>query len=287
MASTDYQTAPIAEKEAGAVPNTTGADVNGTNPAIQRYDYGGNPLFLAHAGNEPRLAAFGGEFQPGLYRSTEHRKFANPAPLGLSAFALTTFVLSLVNLNTRGVSAPNIALSAAYGYGGLIQLLAGMWEMAVGNTFGATALSSYGGFWIAYAIILTPGFGVLAAYDDAADVASVLGFFLSGWFIFTFILFILTLRSTVMFCSLFLTLDLAFLFLAISEFVKSNGHAATSLGLQKAGGVFGLFAAFLAWYNAFAGIADTSNSFFIIPVFHFPWSEKGREARVKSPRETA
>ncbi|KAI8950602.1 gpr fun34 family protein [Xylaria longipes] len=284
MASTEYQTGPTVEKEI-----STGADVNGggNNPAVQRYDYGGNPLYHAHTGNDARLAAFGGEFQPGLYRPTEHRKFANPAPLGLSAFALTTFVLSLVNLQTRGVAEPNIALSVAYGYGGLIQLLAGMWEMAVGNTFGATALSSYGGFWLSYAIILTPAFNVLGSYSESeADTASVLGFFLIGWFIFTFIMLMLTLRSTVMFFSLFLTLDLAFLFLAVSEFAASNGNATASVGLQKAGGVFGLLAAFLAWYNAFAGIADTSNSFFIIPVFHFPWSEKSRETRVKSTRET-
>ncbi|KAI0183074.1 gpr fun34 family protein [Xylaria flabelliformis] len=286
MASTEYN--PAVEKETSTVPNTTGANLNGANPAVQRYDYGGNPLYHAHTGEDARLAAFGGEFQPGLYKPTEHRKFANPAPLGLSAFALTTFVLSLVNLNTRGVTEPNIAVAVAYGYGGLIQLLAGMWEMAVGNTFGATALSSYGGFWISYAIILTPAFNVLGAYSEspAADTPSVLGFFLTGWFIFTFILLILTMRSTVMFFSLFLTLDLAFFFLAVSEFAGSNGNATASLGLQKAGGVFGLLAAFLAWYNAFAGIADTSNSFFIIPVFHFPWSEKGRENRAKTARET-
>ncbi|KAI1273068.1 gpr fun34 family protein [Xylaria sp. FL0933] len=289
MATPEYQAAPgAAEKEINSAPaaGTTGADVNGGNPATQRYDYGGNPLYHAHTGGEPRLPAFGGEFQPGLYKPTTGRKIANPAPLGLSAFALTTFVLSLVNVQARGVTVPNIALSVAYGYGGLVQLLAGMWEMAVGNTFGATALSSYGGFWISYAIILTPGFAVLGDYTSEADIASVLGFFLIGWFIFTFILFILTLRSTVMFCLLFFTLDLAFLFLATSEFAASNGAATASVGLQKAGGVFGLLAAFLAWYNAFAGIADTSNSFFIIPVFHFPWSEKSREARAKTERET-
>ncbi|KAI8623756.1 GPR1/FUN34/yaaH family-domain-containing protein [Xylariaceae sp. FL1651] len=286
MASMDH-TAPSAEKEIGTGGAATAHELNGGN-TTQRYDYGGNPLFHAHSGPDGRLPAFGGEFQPGLYKPTEHRKFANPAPLGLSAFALTTFVLSLVNVGARNIADPNVALSLAYGYGGLIQLLAGMWEMAVGNTFGATALSSYGGFWISYAILLTPGFHALDAYEkDAAAEASVLGFFLIGWFIFTFILLMCTLRSTVMFFLLFFTLDLAFLFLATSQFAASNGAATASMGLQKAGGVFGLFAAFLAWYNAFAGIADTSNSFFIIPVFHFPWSEKAREAKVtKTERET-
>lgn len=129
--------------------------------------------------------------------------------------------------------------------------------MAVGNTFGATALSSYGGFWISYALILTPSLGVTAAYEDATDVPSVLGFFLTGWFIFTFILLLCTLRSTVMFFLLFFTLDLAFLFLACAEYAGNNGAESTSEGLQKAGGVFGMLAAFLAWYNAFAGIADS------------------------------
>ncbi|KAH8682521.1 GPR1/FUN34/yaaH family-domain-containing protein [Xylariales sp. PMI_506] len=265
---------------------TTGSEANGGAAAVNRYDYGGNPMAHIHSSGEGRLAAFGGEFQPGLYRPTEHRKFANPAPLGLSAFALTTFVLSLINCGARGIAAPNIALALAFGYGGLVQLLAGMWEMAVGNTFGATALSSYGGFWISYAIVLTPGFGVVDAYTEAADLHSVLGFFLTGWFVFTFILLLLTLRSTLLFFLLFFTLDLAFLMLACSEYAAANGTAKAATTLQQAGGGFGLLAAFLAWYNAFAGIADSSNSFFIIPVIHFPWSDKGREARAKSVRET-
>lgn len=133
--------------------------------------------------------------------------------------------------------------------------------MAVGNTFGATALSSYGGFWLSYAILLTPGFHALDVYaETAADEASVLGFFLTGWFIFTFILLLCTLRSTIMFFLLFLTLDLAFLMLACSEFAKSNGNAAAATSLQHAGGGFGLLSAFLAWYNAFAGIADSRYS---------------------------
>lgn len=128
--------------------------------------------------------------------------------------------------------------------------------MAIGNTFGATALSSYGGFWISYALILTPSLEVTAAYTGNTE-SSALGFFLVGWFIFTTILLLCTLRSTIMFFSLFFTLDLAFLFLFCSEFAKNNGAATTSIGLQKAGGVFGMLAAFLAWYNAFAGIADS------------------------------
>lgn len=287
MASTEAVPPVGAEKDVGAA---SGAAPNGAQ-AVHRLDYGGNPLYHTQSYQDPegRLPAFGGEFQPGLYKPIAHRKFANPAPLGLCAFALTTFVLSLINLQTRGVTEPNIVACLALGYGGLVQLLAGMWEMAVGNTFGATALSSYGGFWISYSILMNPQWDLLSAYEkteagvDPLRVNSALGFYLTGWFIFTTLMTLLTLRSTVMFFSLFFTLDLAFLFLAVGAFAADNGNASASTGLNKAGGVFGLLAAFLAWYNAFAGIADTSNSFFVVPVFHFPWSEKGYESRKAKP----
>jgi len=241
-----------------------------------------NPLSHV-ATNDPdmRYQAFGGAFQPGLYRGPP-KQFGNPAPLGLSAFALTTFVLSLINMSTRSISEPNIVVAAAFGYGGLVQLLAGMWEMAVGNTFGATALSSYGGFWISFAIILTPGgFGIVTALGGGTsdDFLNSFGLFLIGWFIFTTILLFCTLRSTLMFFLLFFFLDIAFLLLGIGYLQHSGGHPKKSV--IQAGGFFGLLAAFWAWYNAWAGIADSTNSFFTPPVVHFPWSDKGRERRGK------
>jgi succinate-acetate transporter protein len=131
--------------------------------------------------------------------------------------------------------------------------------MAIGNTFGATALSSYGGFWISFAIILTPGFAIesgLAEISEATFLNSF-GLFLMGWFIFTFLLLICTLRSTVAFFSLFFTLDLAFLMLGIG-YLQHNGVKPQG-DCIVAGGAFGLMAAFIAWYNALAGIADSSN----------------------------
>jgi len=141
-----------------------------------------------------------------------HRKFANPAPLGLMSFALTTFVLSMVNVNARGVTNANLVLSVAFGYGGLVQLLAGMWEFAAGNTFGATAFSSYGGFWISYGLIYWPSSGILTAYTNPSELHSILGFYLAGWFIFTFIMLIAALRSSAGLISVFffLTITLCF-----------------------------------------------------------------------------
>ena len=100
-------------------------------PVRKPYDYGGNPLARLPTHESVRLPAFGGEFQPGSYAPSQ-RKFANPAPLGLSAFALTTFILSLINRGARDVTGPNLVVASAYAYGGLVQLLAGMWY-APGN----------------------------------------------------------------------------------------------------------------------------------------------------------
>ena len=137
-------------------------------------------------------------------------------------------------------------------------------EMAVGNTFGATALSSYGGFWISFAIILTPGgFQIqseLAATGDADAFADEFGLYLMGWFIFTFILVLCTLRSTVAFFLLFFFLDMAFLLLGIG-YLHRNSMDMPNPPVLKAGGFFALLAAFAAWYNALAGIADDSNRY--------------------------
>jgi hypothetical protein len=127
MATTDTTNAPMAEDK-GLHQSTGNQGLNGDHGVQHRgQNNWNNPLAHAHSGTDARLPAFGGEFQPGLYKSIETRKFANPAPLGLSAFALTTFVLSLINLNARNVGVPNIVASLAFGYGGLVQLLAGMW----------------------------------------------------------------------------------------------------------------------------------------------------------------
>ncbi len=108
------------------VAQTTGAENTNGASHFRGYDPR-HPMANVHSDDQVRLPAFGGEFQPGLWRPTEHRKFANPAPLGLCAFALTTFVLSCINMNARNVTAPNVAVPLAFGYGGLVQLLAGMW----------------------------------------------------------------------------------------------------------------------------------------------------------------
>jgi hypothetical protein len=103
--------------------------------ALHRHNsYGGNPLAHIHSADSVYLPAFGGAAQPGLYKPPKNN-FANPAPLGLSGFALTTFLLSCINLGVRDLASPAMVIAPALAYGGLVQLLAGMWEIAVGKFF--------------------------------------------------------------------------------------------------------------------------------------------------------
>ncbi|KAL1578986.1 hypothetical protein MG5_02064 [Candida albicans P57072] len=209
------------------------------------------------------VEAFGGTLNPGLAPPPKN-DFANPAPLGLSAFALTTFVLSLINCEARGVTIPNIVVGLAFFYGGAAQLVAGMFELAVGNTFGGVALSSYGGFWGAWAAIQVDSFGIKAAYaNNTEELHYAVGIFLIGWFIFTFFLMLLTVKSTVAFFLIFFFLSITFLLLAISDFTGK-------VAIKKAGGVFGLITAFVAWYNAYAGIANPQNSYITVKAIPLP-----------------
>lgn len=152
---------------------------------------------------------------------------ANPAPLGLLAFGLTTFVLSCFNAGIFGLSAttpPNVVTGMAVFYGGLTQLLAGMWEFKTGNTFGATVFASYGSFWLSYAAILIPWFGVNQGYVGYEQhVGSAVAIFLLAWAIFSFLMLFGTLRANVALCVLFVFLTITFLLLSIAEFKRAEG----------------------------------------------------------------
>jgi len=198
-----------------------------------------------------------------------HRRFANPAPLGLCAFALTTFVLSCINVNFHGLATTNnsIVIGIAFGYGGLAQLLAGMWEFAAGNTFGATAFSSYGAFWISFAFILWPSAEIetrTATAGGEAALLNAIGLYLVGWFIFTALMLIASLRSSAALVSVFFFLTITFLLLFVGYFVSANGNA-NGAHVITAGGAFGIVTAACAWYTAMTGLLTPDTSFFVIP----------------------
>jgi uncharacterized protein len=172
---------------------------------------------------------------------------ANPAPLGLAAFALTTFVLSMVNSGLVSDTAEPVVFGLALAYGGIGQLLAGMWEFKTGNTFGATAFSSYGAFWISFWALVT--FFLKDIPKDEAGAA--VGLYLWAWGIFTGYMFIASLRTSVAVAVVFFLLALTFILLGIGN---SGGHS----GIVKLGGWVGLVTALAAWYASFAQVINST-----------------------------
>ena len=131
---TDYRDHAAADANGAGVRsvNSSNANANLNNlssapPPHQYRDYGGNPLAHVLSDNGSlRLAAFGGALQPGLYKPPPFN-FGNPVPLGLSGFALTTFLLSMINLGVLDIKSSALVIGPAMAYGGFIQLLGGMW----------------------------------------------------------------------------------------------------------------------------------------------------------------
>jgi len=207
---------------------------------------------------------------------------ANPAPLGLAGFALTTFVLSLFNV---GAGTPGAApgpstliIGLAVAYGGIAQFSAGMWEFVKGNTFGATAFTSYGAFWISFAIIFVPGFSSLATYETTnattgvttvdPSLSAALGIYLIAWGFFTFILFLASFRLNGATVLLFFLLTVTFVILAIANFLGG------SVSATKVGGVFGLLTAATAWYIAAAGLFTDADTYFTLPTMDLRRAKK-------------
>ena len=172
---------------------------------------------------------------------------ADPAPLGLAAFGLTTFLLSAVNAGLLPKAGEPVVLGVAFAYGGLAQLCAGMWEFKRKNTFAATAFTSYAAFWIAFALLITFNVANIPAEARAAAV----GTFLLAWTIFTAYM-------TVAAFTLSRPLLFVFILLTITFFVLTIGAYSSQAGLTVLGGYLGLITAFGAWYvSATTVIAST------------------------------
>src|SRR6266508_3277637 len=180
---------------------------------------------------------------------------ADPAPHGLAAFALTTFVLSMFSAGLVDAKGGPIVLGLALAYGGGAQLLAGMWEFRKGNAFGATAFSSYGAFWISFWAYVT----FFAADIPQANRGSAVGLYLIAWGIFTTYMWLASFRTTA-------AVNLVFLLLAATFFVLGIGDAAGNDTITKLGGWLGLATAVAAWYASFAGVTNFTFKREVLPV---------------------
>jgi succinate-acetate transporter protein len=180
---------------------------------------------------------------------------ADPGPLGLAAFALTTFVLSMFNSGLMGEGGEPIVFGLAFAYGGLAQLLAGMWEFRTGNTFGATAFTSYGAFWLSFFVFVT----FFAEKVPKADAGHAVGLYLIAWGIFTAYMFIASLRTTA-------AIALVFLLLAVTFILLGIGDAGGNENITKLGGYVGLATAAAAWYASFAVVTNSTFGRTVLPV---------------------
>lgn len=179
--------------------------------------------------------------------------FADPAALGLGAFAMTTFVLSLANANLVP-TAGSAVLGLALFYGGLAQVAAGLWEFAKGNTFGATAFCSFGFFWAS--------FWWLETNPDVASKAGAagIGAYLLGWTIFTAYMTVAAIRTNGVVFAVFVMLTLTFLALTIGAFSGSTIF-------DRIGGWLGIITAILAWYGSFATVVNATWKRSLLPVW--------------------
>lgn len=171
---------------------------------------------------------------------------ADPGPLGLAAFAATTFLLSLFNAGVvKDESLETVVLPLALFYGGLAQLLAGMWEFRKANTFGATAFTSYGAFWLSYA-----AYAKFVKPDiPEASASTASGLFLLVFAIFTAYMFLASLRVSGAVALVFATLAATFVALTIGDLSDTES-------IVKVGGWLGLITAVCAWYASFATVAN-------------------------------
>jgi uncharacterized protein len=188
--------------------------------------------------------------------ATPADSIADPGPLGLAGFAMTTFVLSCFNAGFFGSKSPleAVVLPLALFYGGFAQLLAGMWEFRKANTFGALAFTSYGAFWLsfaAYVKFVAPGLG--------ANAGSATGLYLLGWTIFTAYMMVASIRVSLAVAAVFVALFLTYLLLTVGSFTGSAG-------IGVVGGYLGLVTAALAWYASFAGVINATWKRTVLPI---------------------
>ena len=188
------------------------------------------------------------------------RSIADPGPLGLAAFAATTFLLSLFNAGIVPDSLEKVVLPLALFYGGLSQLLAGMWEFRKANTFGATAFVSYGAFWLAFAAyvqFIEPALQTGGATEAQLGVAT--GLFLLMFAIFTAYMALASLRTTGALVAVFVLLFLTFLLLGLGNLLGASA-------VTVVGGVLGLLTAIAAWYASAAAVTNDTWGRTVLPV---------------------
>ncbi|HIQ00401.1 TPA: transcriptional regulator [Candidatus Bipolaricaulota bacterium] len=183
----------------------------------------------------------------------ENKAIANPAPLGLGGFALSTFILNIVNAGWVSADSLGIVMPAAMFYGGVAQLLAGMWDIRRGDIFGGTCFSSYGAFWIGLASFFFLRWAGIVPEVPPAGLAV----FLFAWGIFTGYATIASLKLPRAITWIFITLTILFFLLGIGEFIPV---------VHTIAGYEGIVCALIAWYASAAILINTVHGKTVLPL---------------------
>ena len=201
--------------------------------------------------------------QPAPTNAVPASGIADPAPLGLAAFALTTFLLSARSAGWMDHATGSAFLTFALAYGGLAQLCAAMWEFRNRNVIGATGFGTFGSFWIGLAlyVLLVVNPAVAAAKTPIALLATVatvnkdIGWILLGFGIFTlYVTILVTQTNTALFLTFFL-LFVTLIVLCIGNFTAGSALPLAPTATIKIGCYLGVITALVAWYTSAAGMA--------------------------------
>jgi len=187
--------------------------------------------------------------------SEQSQELANVGALGLGGFALSTFILNIVNAGWVDAAAIGIVMPVAMLYGGLAQFMAGMWDVRRGDTFGATCFSSFGAFWMGLAIFFFMRLAGVGAFVDVppAGIAIVL----VAWGIFTAYATVASFKLPWAVTWVFITLTILFILLAIGQFVPL---------VHTIAGYEGILCSLIAWYAAAGILINTTHGRTILPL---------------------
>jgi succinate-acetate transporter protein len=208
------------------------------------------------------------EQRPAAARPTEVA-IADPAPLGLAGFGLTTLILSIVNAGWFGNAAivplTGSTLSMAVAFGGLAQFVAGLWAFRRGNTFAGTAFCSYGAFWFSFFLLVQVYLGGIIKGAPNAWLGWV-GLYLLAWGIFTAYMTIASLGAAKTVTAVFVLLTLTFVVLALGWFTGTvSTFGASADGLINLGGYLGILTAIAALYTSFADVVNATWHRVVLP----------------------
>lgn len=210
------------------------------------------------------ITAFGGALEVGARPETSgFRDYANPVPAGLAAFSASAMSLGFILMRARDVTHSNVLLGAFLTTAGVVDLIVGVLCFIIGNSWAACTFLMFGGFWSSYSFLLMNVGNIVEAYSSTKEYQEAIAFYILPWCIFSFALWLCTLKSTVSLTSLMFSIWLFLTLITISYFTAS-------VATFKATGFFCILAGLLGFYNTYAGLADKTNSYFVLSSIPLP-----------------